>query len=198
MSNRSSHRERVSRARRKQQIKTRIIIGLAGLVLVAVIGFLLFNGLRPAAGEYVQVAANAGSHVDIGEDPGPNSSNPPTGGAHYASEYDAGFYDENDTEVLQDYPEGFLIHNLEHGYVIFWYNCSLLDDTACAELKSDIKNVMAETKGFKLIAFPWESLDVPLAMTSWDRIQEFETFDAGAARRFVKSNLNRSPEPEAN
>ena len=25
---------------------------------------------------------------------------------------------------LPQYPEGYLVHNLEHGYVIFWYNCA--------------------------------------------------------------------------
>ena len=193
-----SHRERARQARRKQKIKTWAITASVGLALVVLTGFLLFNGLRPASGEYVQPAANADSHVPVGEYPGPYNSNPPTGGRHYANEYDAGFYNENDTEALQDFPEGFLVHNLEHGYVIFWYNCGLLDETACAQLKSDIKSIMAESNDFKLIAFPWESLEVPLVMTSWDRIQKFKTFDAGQVRKFVKANLNRAPEPEAN
>lgn len=54
-----------------------------------------------------------------------------------------------------------------------------------------------ELGGVKMIAYPWPSLDVPLAMTSWGRLQKFETFDAQAAKAFYRANLNRAPEPNA-
>jgi hypothetical protein len=56
---------------------------------------------------------------------------------------------------------------------------------------------MDEFDGFKLIAFPWKSLEVPVAMTSWGRLQRFETFDPSQARAFIKANRNRAPEPNA-
>jgi hypothetical protein len=56
---------------------------------------------------------------------------------------------------------------------------------------------MDEFNGLKLIAFPWNSLEVPVAMTSWGRLQRFETFDLSRARAFVKANRNRAPEPDA-
>ena len=42
--------------------------------------------------------------------------NPPTSGNHYASWIKKGFYDEPRAD-------GNLVHSLEHGYVIIWYNC---------------------------------------------------------------------------
>lgn len=45
--------------------------------------------------------------------------------------------------------------------------------------------------------YPWKSLEVPLAMTSWGRLQRFETFDAAQASAFIKANRNRAPEPNA-
>ena len=56
---------------------------------------------------------------------------------------------------------------------------------------------MEEFDGVKLIAFPRAALQVPLVMTSWGRLQEFETFDAGQARRFVQANRYRAPKPNA-
>ena len=98
---------------------------------------------------------------------------------------------------MADYPEGYLVHNLEHGYVIFWYNCNLLDEQNCSELKIQIKSVMDEFNGVKLIAFPRESLDVPVVMTSWGQLQQFEVFNENPAASFVESNRNRAPEPNA-
>jgi hypothetical protein len=142
-------------------------------------------------GEAIPIMTSA-PHIAPDTNPGEYNSNPPTSGLHYASEAQAGFYDEN----IYTYPAGYLVHNLEHGYVIFWYNCDLLDETGCTELKSQIRAVMDELGGVKMIAYPWNSLDVPIAMTSWGRIQKFETFDPEQAKAFYRANLNRAPEPD--
>jgi hypothetical protein len=34
--------------------------------------------------------------------------------------------DESQFATLPEHLEGYLAHNLEHGHVIFWYNCNLL------------------------------------------------------------------------
>jgi hypothetical protein len=133
------------------------------------------------------------THIPADSDPGEYNSDPPTSGPHYPSEAQAGFYDTNSYQ----YPAAYLVHNLEHGYIIFWYNCGLLDEAACTDLKAQIKSVMDEVNNVKVIAYPWDSLDVPVAMTSWGRLQKMETFDAEQARAFYKNNLNRSPEPGA-
>jgi hypothetical protein len=143
------------------------------------------------------VAVEGADHVEDGTDPGPYNSNPPTSGTHFPSTFEAGFYDEEDMVSMPPYPEGYLVHNLEHGYVIFWYNCAPLDPTACDEMKAQIQGVMEEFDGYKLIAFPWSTIDVPVVMTSWGQMQEMERFDEGLARRFIRRNLNEAPEPEA-
>jgi len=81
--------------------------------------------------------------------------------------------------------------------VIFWYNCDLLDETGCAELKSQIRTVMDDLGGVKMIAYPWNSIAVPVMMTSWGRIQKFEVFDMEQAKAFYRANRNRAPEPNA-
>ena len=192
----SSKREQ-NRIRQQQRKWRNFAIG-GGIVflILGFLGMLVWQGNKPAAGEIVTIPADYQTHVEIGT-PLTYPSDPPAGGRHYAQEYVRGFYDEF---TLPDRPgdmAGYLVHNLEHGYVIFWYNCDKLDVTGCTNLKSQIKTIMDSKNNFKLIALPWKSIDVPMVMTSWGRLQRFEQFDAGLARAFIESNLNRAPEPDA-
>lgn len=191
MNTKTKRQERRERNRRQKIIANLIWAGI-GVVIVGVIGFVVWRGVRPTLGESVQVMA-IGQHIPTDSDPGQYNSNPPTSGPHYAVEATKGFYDDN----IYTYPAGYLVHNLEHGYIIFWYNCNLLDETGCTDLKSQIKAVMDDLGGTKLIAYPLPSLDMPLVMTSWGRLEKFATFDAEKAKAFYRTNLNRSPEPNA-
>jgi len=194
-----SKRKHIRERQRRKKLRSNLIWGGVGLVAVVIVGFFVFrgNGQSSPVGEQIAVPADYVNHIEEGTDPGPFPSDPPAGGSHYASEFDAGFYDENSPQTQLPYPEGYIGHNLEHGYVVFWYNCDALGGSDCETLKSDIKGVMDEFGGTKLIAFPWSSLDVPVAMTSWGRLQRFASFDSQLAADFIKGNLNKSPEPNA-
>jgi hypothetical protein len=196
MSKKSVREARLKR-RRKKARKNQLIWGGIAIVALIVIGFIGWTAFRPAAGEAVPVMANAGDHVPEGSDPGPFNSDPPTSGQHYGQGLEAGFYEETDPQVQVEFPEGHLIHNLEHGYAIFWYNCNLLDEVGCSNLKTDIKAVMNDLNNFKVIGFPRHSIGSPLVMTSWGRMLAMETLDADQARDFIRRNRNRAPEPNA-
>ena len=191
MNSRTKRQERRERNQRQKLIST-LTWGGIGVAILAVIGFMIWQGVKPAAGESIPIMTSS-PHIDVDTDPGQYNSDPPTSGLHYPEESNVGFYDEN----IYTYPAGYLVHNLEHGYVIFWYNCDLLSESACSGLKSQIRTVMDELGGIKLIAYPWNSIDVPLVMTSWGRLQRFETFDPAQAIAFYRANLNRAPEPDA-
>ena len=191
MNSRTKRKERHERNQR-QKLISMLTWGGIGVAILAVIGFMIWQGVKPAAGESIPIMTSS-PHIDVDTDPGQYNSDPPTSGLHYPQEANVGFYDEN----IYTYPAGYLVHNLEHGYVIFWYNCDLLSESACSGLKSQIRTVMDELGGIKLIAYPWNSIDVPLVMTSWGRLQRFETFDPAQAIAFYRANLNRAPEPDA-
>lgn len=193
----SGKRQVIQARQRKQQASSSSIWWALGIGVIAVIGFMIWQTIRPAVGETVAVPADYINHIAEGTPLGPYPSDPPAGGVHYGGSLPAQFFNESDLATLPDHPEGYIVHNLEHGYVIFWYNCAVLDEAGCADLKSGIKNVMDGFDGVKLIAFPWDSIEEPLVMTSWGKIQRFEAFNASQARAFVKANLNRSPEPNA-
>lgn len=190
---------RESRRVKKQRNKmiTTLVWGGVAVAVVVLLGFMIWGAIRPAAGESVPIMANFETHIPAGDNPGPFNSDPPTSGPHYAEEYDAGFYDESSPEAQVPYPEGYLGHNLEHGYVIYWYSCNLLNENECVNLKDQIKASMADNGGTKLIAFPRASIDVPVVITTWGQMQRFEIFDADMARKFVNANRNRAPEPNA-
>ena len=196
MGNKSMREQRRARKKRQQTTRTLIWVGI-GIGVLIVIGFIGWTAFRPAAGEAVPIMANAGDHVPEGSDPGPFNSDPPTSGQHYGRELEAGFYEETDPAVQNEYPEGYLIHNLEHGYTIFWYNCDLLGEAGCSKLKSDIKAVMNDVNNFKVIGFPRSSITSPLVLTSWGRMLAMETVNADQARDFISRNRNRAPEPNA-
>lgn len=187
----SSKREKMRAHQRSRQMRSNLIWGGLGLGVLAIIGLIVWQGARPLTGEEIQIMSS--SHISVDSDPGTYNSNPPTSGPHYPEEAQAGFYETNIYQI----PSGYLVHNLEHGYIIFWYNCADLSESVCSELKSQIKAVMDEVNNVKVIAYPWDSIDIPVAMTSWGRLQKMETFNAAQARSFYKTNLNRSPEPNA-
>ena len=180
------------KSKRKSSKRSSVSLTMILLILggIGITVFLALNNTQ--AGEKVPIMSDT-SHIPEGTDPNPYNSNPPTSGIHYPEDLKSGFYDEN----TYDYPEGYLVHNLEHGDIIFWYNCSLLSDADCTTLKSQIKAVMDEKDNFKLIAYPWEKTDVPLVLTSWGRILPMENFDRDAALDFYRRNLNKAPEPHA-
>lgn len=190
--NTKAKRQQAREKNKRQKLISNLTWGGIGLAVLTVIGLMVWQGVKPAAGDSVPIM-KSDPHLPTDSDPGQYNSDPPTSGLHYASEAEAGFYDEN----IYTYPAGYLVHNLEHGYVIISYNCDLLDDASCSELKSQIRSVMDDLGGVKLIAYPWNSMDVPVAMTSWGRIQKFEIFDMEQAKAFYRANLNRAPEPNA-
>jgi len=195
--NQQGKRKLTQDRQRRDRLISRLTWAGVGIGILAIVGFLIWQTAQPAASEGVSIPVNSRQHIPEGTDPGPYSSDPPAGGVHYPTTLPAKLYQEQDLASLGQYPQGYLVHNLEHGYVIFWYNCALLDDAGCQKLKSQIQGVLDQFDGVKVMAFPWKSLDIPVVATSWGRLQRFESFDPGLAVRFVRANRNKSPEPDA-
>ncbi len=67
-----------------------------------------------------------GIHVDVGTDITSWDSNPPSSGEHYPI---WAAFQEYTTPV----PRGYYVHDLEHGAIVFLYNCALLGGDAGAD-----------------------------------------------------------------
>jgi hypothetical protein len=118
------------------------------------------------------------------------SSDPPVGGNHYEVWVEPGLYEE----VVED---GYLVHNLEHGYVIIWYNCDDLSSAQCDTLKNDIQSVIDYFDGYKVIGMPRSGMPTVLALTSWGRLARLNAFDFNLIVEFIEQYQEQSPEPNA-
>ncbi len=110
-------------------------------------------------------------------------TNPPAEGNHYPEAQDAGVY----TTAPAD---GHLVHSLEHGAVILWYNPKLLSQDQVKQLTNLFNSISLS----KTIMTPRESMDVSVAVTSWGRILKLESIDEKQIKAFFETNYNRGPE----
>lgn len=188
VSTKLSQKEMRRRKRSRRQIISRLFWGALAALVVAGLGYALWQLSRPKLG--VAVPKMAAPHIQVGEQHEPYNSDPPTSGPHYAQPAEAGFYDEA-------LPDEQLVHNLEHGYVVIWYNCSGTEETACAAFKTQIRNVMDRAGSRKLIAVPRLSLPGSIAATTWGRLYQPATFNPDELLLFIKEFRYKAPEPDA-
>jgi hypothetical protein len=127
--------------------------------MLVLLGAIFRSARRSNIGEALPIMPRS-YHVAAGEDPGRYSTGPPTSSPHYNVLLKAGFYDKTSALRFVEYPEGYLVHNLEHGYIVFLYNCADLDEAGCSELNAEFQEVLNDAHNFKVIAFPWLSIDV--------------------------------------
>jgi hypothetical protein len=123
----------------------------------------------------------------------PYDSNPPTGGDHY------GFW-----AAFQSYdfalPDGFLVHALEHGAVVFWYNCpeGCADEVAQAEAMIAALPLDPLCAGLgtprRTVLVPSPKLDARWAASAWGFLEKADCFDADALRSFYLEHFGQGPE----
>lgn len=96
-------------------MKKAIIIISILFVLGGLVAWVYIESSKPLPGQ--QIADLGRKHVEVGVQVQYNS-NPPTSGDHYADWIRAGVYD-----LPKD--DRYLVHSLEHGYIIISYNCDV-------------------------------------------------------------------------
>jgi len=157
--------------------------GLAGVAVLIALGYFVWDVVRPRPGQGIPWQSR--THIQVGDSHEPYNSDPPTSGPH-AGPATAGFHS-------QPLPDENLVHNLEHGYVVLWYNCKELSENACNTLKRQIRNVIA-SGGKKLIAVPRDTLDTQIALTSWGRLYKLDSFDEEKITTFIQDFRGKAPE----
>lgn len=197
--NRTRREQEASQWEAQQRRRRNLMIGAwvaAGVLFVAVLVYLVVQEMTPEdlPGEAVPIQGQ--EHINPGVPHDPYNSEPPTSGPHYPSPAESGFYEEAPVDE-------YLVHNLEHGHIIIWYNCTDLDEAACTALKNDIRNVMSRagvsliTGTSKVSAVPRPTLETRLALTSWGRLLRMDEFDSGEILRFVRAFRDNAPENSA-
>lgn len=168
----------------------------AGIVIIAVAAFLLYkptytgtatipfagfsNSPIPLGEEF---PIEGRTHVPEGTKVDYHNSNPPTSGNHWPRPAEWGIYDK-------PLPDEVLVHNLEHGGI--WISYKDVDE----ETKSKIKSI-AEKYPRAVIVTPRPENDAKISIASWGRLIKMDSLDEGLVERFIRSNINKAPEPLA-
>jgi hypothetical protein len=101
------------------------------------------------------VKATSREHTTSLSDRVKYSTNPPTSGKHYQIPADDGIYG-NPPQDEQ------LVHNMEHGRVIFWVKPSLPED-----VRADIR-ALVEDDPYQMVLVPRARMPYAIAATAWD------------------------------
>jgi hypothetical protein len=130
-----------------------------------------------------------GRHFAQGEFPGYNTvqygTDPPTSGRHIGELVQAGVYD-------QPLPNEVMVHQMEHGYPILWYNCSAepaLDESACNSLRSDLTAIVtaALSDEIRAVMTPDTTMTHRIALTSWQYMDTMPEVDEERIRTFIET-----------
>jgi hypothetical protein len=186
------------------------ILAIGGVLLVGaiivILVLLLGSGPNPDAG--VQQADDGNTHVTLGIDcrnpasssnatecggSDPYSSLPATSGPHWGTPAEWGAYQSPQAESQ-------LIHNLEHGGIVIWYDADAVDAEGVAALEQYVRTQTAAgiSGRFKFIVSPWggqDALPAPVVATSWRYLLELETADTTAIDQFAREHYGIAPEP---
>lgn len=157
----------------------------AGVALALVILFGLerdrpFN-LAAVPDESQPVPVVGRDHIAPGAPPSNHNSNPPTSGDHYPAPLRAAFYE-------QQVPDGYLVHNLEHGHI--WLTWRDGDDREAIELFRQLREQFPE---WVVVSHRPEN-DRRLAAAAWGRLLKLDAPDRDALTAFIMRYRDKAPE----
>lgn len=125
------------------------------------------------------------------------STNPPSGGDHYGV---WAAFQSYDTPVRP----GFLVHALEHGAVVFWYNCP----DGCSDEVDEVESFIASLPDDPLcepfaaarraVLVPYPELSSRWAASAWGFALTADCFDADAFGDFYTEHTGQAPEALCN
>ena len=129
-------------------------------------------------------------HLAVGQEYDSYDSEPPTTGPHAPQPATWGVHDES-------LPKEVPVHNMEHGGVVIWYNCSAgeasLDEGQCRELRDSLSGLTetAIAEGKQMLMTPYADMDHRIALTAWRTMFTLDQFDGQRVQAFIESYERR-------
>lgn len=188
----ASARRRKGRSTSNQRQLQWLLIGAAILFIgvIAIIIYVNIRGAQPVAGE-TGLNSQGNNHIETGQlSPITYNSTPPTSGPHYNSIASWGIYEE-------PLPYELLLHNLEDGGVVIYYQCP----EGCPETVEALKEIVTpyRDRDRHLVLLPndptWtdaigrtlhKDMEAKIAVTAWQQILKLEEVDADRIRAFIE------------
>lgn len=213
---RLSKREQVrAQRRRRTMIWNGLFLGGGGAVVLLVVWY-FFAIARPGQFPGEQAITNEGSgHISSRSADGtptglrPSYAHyPPSSGQHYGDLVAPwGVYTSTSLIPLPSSAinfeilaiEGVYVHNLEHGGVVFLYNCP----TACPELEQQFAAMYANApaditfNSKKILVLPYDASRMegaPIIALAWGHQWKMTAFDEAAMIRWYQRFVNKGPE----
>ena len=112
---------------------------------------------------------------------------PPLSGTHYASTVDAGFYEA--TPLL-----GSLVHTLEHGAVIVYYDPDAISPEARESLREFSSTHTGTWRSVVAVPNPNDDPRATYVVTAWQHELPLDSYDAETVHAFLSEYLGRGPE----
>ena len=196
---RLAEERRAAEQRREAMKRNALTIGSAVLVAAIVVVAIVMqrnSGEGPGVSENVGVSPEAANceeietfeeqeaaHISTGEAHEPYNSSPPTSGPHYEIPADLGYF----TEQIQ--PEQ-LVHNLEHGAIVIWYQ-----PDAPAETTQALEDIVQQEPQ-ATIATPYTDIETPytIVISAWGALQRCEKVSQKVVDDFRREYQGKGPE----
>lgn len=121
-----------------------------------------------------------GSQVDY-------STSPPTSGPHYARPAEPGFHDEAP-------PAGNLVHSLEHGAVVVYYDPAAITPEAEESLRAFARSHDDTWAAVIVVPNPDDEPESAYVLTAWRTMLRTDEYDPEVVRAFLAEYLGRGPE----
>lgn len=192
-SRRLSREEARNEAARRRRNTNLMLIG-AGVAIVALIAFVIYLNIRSQmpVGNEESLPTLGNAHIPQGStSPIEYNSTPPTSGPHYPGLAPWAVYEE---PIRYEQ----LIHNMEDGGVVIYYQC----EDGCPELVEELRAVVTPfiDAGEHVVLVrndpTWgpegggtsyhRDMGARIALTAWQRLDKFDEVDAERIRAFIQ------------
>ena len=110
---------------------------------------------------------------------------PPTSGPHFPDPTAPGFYTTRPAF-------GYLVHSMEHGSVVVYYDPAQLSPEIEKSLRAFVKANSDPEVG--IVAVPDTDFKYPFILTAWDKMLKLDKYDPQVVRAFLAEYLGRGPE----
>lgn len=112
---------------------------------------------------------------------------PPTSGTHYPTTVEAGLYDQTP-------PLGALVHSLEHGAVVIYYDPGGIDQATEDSLEAFASTHTGTWLSVIVVPMPEEGPNAPVVLTAWRHSLRIDDYEPETVRAFLAEYLGRGPE----
>lgn len=162
------------RQEKRRNIIKRVSISVFLIAIMASIIFIFIEKQKPLPGEAVEVMKD-NTHLQVVETAHtPYNSNPPTSGQHVQNIANWGIHsDPVEKETL--------VHNLEDGGVVIYYN-----DEADKNTISRLEQIVDKYDTHALLN-PYPEMNDKIVLTAWGRIDRLNEFDENRIASFINA-----------